>query len=462
MSIQDPIKRFTPRNAKLENDNANVAASACKLMTGIDEDRLDLIASSFSPFPLNPNDEVDMDVESASIDDAVSDSQPSSIAIDGSSVPGETCNTRSLLAPDTHTSSNRRNKRKKTETSNPPLVSTGSVVGEGDGIVSGKHANISVNNNVSDLSSLNDNNKYDRTSQGPYDVIVQSGEGSSSSIDPIAVGRFLYSISKKDIVEIRKVGYSRINVQFRSRDAANGLITNSVLKDKKYKVFIPLYRTSRKGIIRNVPLNMSDEEISREIDSNIVITSVRRLNRRRRHNDPADLPCVNQDTNLVSSKTILITFKGQTLPSYLYLYMVKHSVMPFVSRTSLCFSCFRFGHLSSQCKGHARCQYCGEKSHDNAEACPRRDGPAFCINSKGSHRASSPNCPEYIAQRKIRELAAVENISLVEASKRVRGFVTNTSDPVFNFKDFPSLVTQGSHSSSLPSKFGLASSLPPS
>ncbi|CAL1671579.1 unnamed protein product [Lasius platythorax] len=120
-------------------------------MTGIDEDRLDLIASSLSPFPLNSNDDVDMDVESVLINDAVYDFQPSSITIDGSSVPGKTCDIRSSLAPDKHTSLNRRNKRKKTETLNPPLVSTGSVVGEGDSIISDKHADISVNNIVSDI-----------------------------------------------------------------------------------------------------------------------------------------------------------------------------------------------------------------------------------------------------------------------------------------------------------------------
>lgn len=50
MSIQDPIKRSTFRTATLENDNANVAAPACKFMSGFDEDRLDLIASFPPPF----------------------------------------------------------------------------------------------------------------------------------------------------------------------------------------------------------------------------------------------------------------------------------------------------------------------------------------------------------------------------------------------------------------------------
>lgn len=88
---------------------------------------------------------------------------------------------------------------------NPPLVSTGSVVGERDSITSGKHADILVNSNVSDLSSLNDNNKYDRTSQGPYDVVVQSGESSSSSIDPIILAAFYTPFLKKILLKLGRL-----------------------------------------------------------------------------------------------------------------------------------------------------------------------------------------------------------------------------------------------------------------
>lgn len=48
------------------------------------------------------------------------------------------------------------------------------------------------------------------------------------------------------------------------------------------------------------------------------------------------------------SKSIAITFEGQTLPKFIYLFMVRYEVSPLVSKPSLCFSCFRYGHIKAQ------------------------------------------------------------------------------------------------------------------
>jgi len=81
-------------------------------------------------------------------------------------------------------------------------------------------------------SSLPLNNKYDKHCQGPFDVFIQPDSGGSSSIDPLFVGRLLSSTIRKDISEIKKVGYSKLLVQFNSREAANNLIHNPILKSK--------------------------------------------------------------------------------------------------------------------------------------------------------------------------------------------------------------------------------------
>ncbi|KMQ90071.1 hypothetical protein RF55_10212 [Lasius niger] len=154
----------------------------------------------------------------------------------------------------------------------------------------------------------------------------------------------------------QKIGFSKINVQLKSRDAANNLIASSILKAKKYKVFIPFYRTTRRGIIRNVPLDLSEEDIRRGIDSEAVVLSIKRLNRRKRNSDSLPTEVADGDSGLTLSKTILVTFKGQTLP-------------------------------------------------------------------RGSHKTTSTSCPEYIFQKKIRELAAHENITLVEAVFVVTQFI---------------------------------------
>ncbi|EFN64310.1 hypothetical protein EAG_03278, partial [Camponotus floridanus] len=113
----------------------------------------------------------------------------------------------------------------------------------------------------------------------------------------------------------------------------------------------------------------------------------------------------------IPSRTILITFKGQILPDHVCLYMIRHSITPFVTKTSLCFKCFRFGHIGAQRKGHARCIDCKEARHGDDGACSRRGSALICINCGGPHRASDFSS-EYSFQSRIREFSAYENVPL--------------------------------------------------
>lgn len=84
---------------------------------------------------------------------------------------------------------------------------------------------------------------------------------------------------------------------------------------------------------------------------------------------------------------------------------------------------------------------------------PKKDGPPFCINCKGTHKTASSSCPEYIIQR--RELAAYKNIPLAEARTRFRkrpaDFIPN---PISNI-EFPPL-----YNPSFPLRYTLSLPLP--
>lgn len=67
------------------------------------------------------------------------------------------------------------NKRKKVERNLPPSVNDGGGTGEGDVPNASKHVFDSLNNRSEyDLSFLSETNKYDKTSQGPFDVVLSS------------------------------------------------------------------------------------------------------------------------------------------------------------------------------------------------------------------------------------------------------------------------------------------------
>ncbi|KYM97368.1 hypothetical protein ALC62_11973 [Cyphomyrmex costatus] len=219
----------------------------------------------------------------------------------------------------------------------------------------------------------------------------------------------LVNIVGNDINEIKKSGKGKIRVELRSDVAANNLVNNNALAKHNLKAFIPLHRVMRTGIIKDVP---------QEVDVKAVQEALRS-------------PC-------------------KRLPKYVYLYKIRHEVSPYVPRVRNCYSCFRVGHISKSCKNDARCLFCGKKSketHPEGEECHlktlARQSPR-CINCLGGHLATYHECPIIHEHKVILNLAASENISLMDAKMKVRYGSENirsspSIDPRLDFQEFPLL-----------------------
>lgn len=149
----------------------------------------------------------------------------------------------------------RPNKRKKDQ-STASSVSKRQVLGEKDSYSLQGKANYASSSSGSTAVSAGSQdlppsceNTYDVSSSDPFDIIVQkekdNNNSSSFPIDPLAVGRLLYATNKNDILELKKIRFSKINIRFKTREAANRLISNQTLIEKRCHVYIPLYRTER-------------------------------------------------------------------------------------------------------------------------------------------------------------------------------------------------------------------------
>ncbi|KMQ88993.1 math and lrr domain-containing protein [Lasius niger] len=157
----------------------------------------------------------------------------------------------------------------------------------------------------------------------------------SSSISPIPPPHFIPLLlivlsahpPNRIYSKQKKLGFSKILVHMKTREAANKFINNSALIDKNLIAFIPPFRTSRQGIIRNVPTDIT-EELKKEIICPFAVASVRRLNRKIINSFESD----PESVRYVPSKTISISFKGQFLPKYIFLHMVCYKVNTFVSK----------------------------------------------------------------------------------------------------------------------------------
>lgn len=242
----------------------------------------------------------------------------------------------------------------------------------------------------------------------------------------------------RDIIEIKKVGRNRVVVHFSSIISANNIIDSPVFASRGYKTYIPSYLISRCGIIKGVDIDYTDEQLLHMISCNSYnINYVKRLNRR---------ITVDGEVKYVPSSSVLISFEGQRLPSYVFMWHVRYNCEPFIRRTRQCYSCLRYGHVSAQCKSSSRCARCGNRDHTEPQCSSQT---ATCLFCGEFHKSTDSICPERSRQIKINELMALRNLSFQEASsefpktyQQINLFsnrVRNRFSLLTDYNDFPEI-----------------------
>lgn len=117
--------------------------------------------------------------------------------------------------------------------------------------------------------------------------------------------------------------------------------------------------------------------------------------------------------------TVVLTFKGEKLPTQVSLWWVKFEVDIYIFPVEMCYRCLRFGHIKSQCRAsnleYPRCLNCGE-SHPYAYL---QEEPS-CYHCRGKHQASDKDCPEWAKQKEIKYIMAKLNLSYTEAIAMVK------------------------------------------
>ncbi|KYN22668.1 hypothetical protein ALC57_04929 [Trachymyrmex cornetzi] len=212
------------------------------------------------------------------------------------------------------------------------------------------------------------------------------------------------------------------------------MLTHPKIKEAGLQAFISAFNVLSKGVIRNVPSDISESDVMNFFSSPCKILSTKRLSFRS-HKDGE-----------------IVTFPSRTVLGALLLLSraitflhVNFPVSPYFPRVLMCFSCLRYGHVSADCKSKARCPRCGNNKHAIPEECTRLQLPPLCCNCGGEHLPSSTTCPSYIKQKQIYAIAATENISYHEACHRQ---VSSSPSPssfsspnIFHSSAFPFLST---------------------
>ncbi|XP_029165179.1 uncharacterized protein LOC114936225 [Nylanderia fulva] len=256
---------------------------------------------------------------------------------------------------------------------------------------------------------------FQEDNKGPFTVWIQSKaiESNEKTYYP-QVSQ--YKVGKLFCKKFNSIDYvcnktrSRVEINFKNIHEANQLLDDPLLEANKLKAFIPSFRLIRRGIIKGVDEDISEEEMLEEMESHQRILGIRRLNRRNRDPNRQE-----NDPKWVPSKSVIITFSGQNLPSEVRLYKIKIEVDPYMTLPIVCYNCFKLGHTSLNCRNETKCSMCGENKHQEScgTSCPK------CSNCKGEHIATDRNCPIYRMEYEVKRLMAYENLAMGDARKLV-------------------------------------------
>nr|XP_034194651.1 uncharacterized protein LOC117610911 isoform X1 [Osmia lignaria] len=232
------------------------------------------------------------------------------------------------------------------------------------------------------------------------------------------------------IREIRMMAFSRTEITLGTRREANRIIEYGRKKEAGYEAYIPRRKRTRRGVTK-------EWEDTLEELKNCVMTGqgdfeAQRLKRRRLRGGKA----VWED-----SDAVLLTFKGDSLPTRLYIGQghVWLKIEPFIESVKQCFRCFRYGHLQAVCKSRfRRYKMCSEEFHAD---CKKEQK---CVNCGEAHRSNARECLIFQRESEIKKTMAYKNVSYSQAREILRDKYTGRRFDldIESEKDFPKLRTE--------------------
>lgn len=243
-----------------------------------------------------------------------------------------------------------------------------------------------------------------------YKVFVESSTNERlGNKSPIYLNH-IFSNGIKGVVAIRRINASKIVVIFKQFNTANNFINNTAFLEKNgMRAFIPAAHIEKTGIIRFVPVNISNKDLYSKLSSIYEIISVRRFTKK-----------VGQGR--VPLQTVSITFLSNSLPDNVQYDLFSYRVFDYIPPLQQCYRCFKFNHSAKICSGKQRCSCCAGDHH--YKECDKPN-ELSCVNCSGPHMAISRTCP--IKIQKMME----------KKSKITYSSIVNTKNVV----DFPPLKT---------------------
>ena len=268
-------------------------------------------------------------------------------------------------------------------------------------------------------------NKYTRLDTGPYKIIV-----TKDNINMIHLAKAL-KINKMNANNMEKISKNMARMEFKTYIEANDCVQSEAINlFDGYKMFIPYNFNKTIGVIKNVPIEITDEEILENINSDIPIEKIERMTK------------WNPTTETASNMELVkITFKGNNLPNNVVLYdNILAKVSYYIPNPLLCKGCLNYGHTAKKCnsKGTIRCHTCA-KIKDEDHLCDLRPN---CKHCGEGHRTNNRDCRERIRQKQITEYMTINKTNYRETKETLYGLKQKTPQQVDFMRDGRNHPTQ--------------------
>lgn len=180
-----------------------------------------------------------------------------------------------------------------------------------------KKNNSDINNKMAGKNISEKVNTYQPSDKGPF-IIIMEKEG----ISDIQTGKRLNELNIKNVINIKKTAKNKLKVQILDGKTANKILKNPTLSNiDQIKSYLPSSVITTTGVVRNIDISMSIEEIIENCTCECKITNVERMSRW-----DAD--------NLISvpSNNIKITFRSNKIPDIFKIYFVSRKVEYFIPK----------------------------------------------------------------------------------------------------------------------------------
>ena len=211
---------------------------------------------------------------------------------------------------------------------------------------------------------------------------------------------------------------------------------------KAWRAVIPDFAIYKIGVVYDVPLDLTIEDILEGIDAEDR-AFILRIERCRKKVDNVTNPIQWEDTDSIK------IYCRKSIPKEISIYSFIYKISAYILPVRQCTNCLRFGHIKNNCNNNYRCLNCGgEHEEINSASCKNE---TKCANCQGPHTADNKEyCIFYQYNTELNQIRATLQCSVAEAETILKRRYKKIHKPEFSSAEFLTVTKQVLSDGNLP------------